>query len=112
MHEDVNQTSVVLDMMIGELRVLLMGDVEEGIERELLAAGRIPDVDILKVGHQGSRNATSRAFLAAARPEIAVISVGENNYGHPNEEVLTRLYEAGAAVLRTDEKGDIVWRFK
>lgn len=67
----------------------------------------IPDADVLKVAHHGSKKSTSERFLEMADPEIAVVSVGENNYGHPSEETLERLRDAGAAVYRTDQCGAI-----
>jgi len=109
---DVNQTSVVIKLSIGGETFLLMGDAETEIEKSLLAKGALEDIDVLKVGHQGSKGATSPEFLAAIRPEIAVISVGQNNYGHPSPEVIERLENAGVVVRRTDKEGDIVWRFE
>ena len=66
-----------------------------------------PDADILKVAHHGSNKATSDRFLAECTPQIAVVSVGENNYGHPSDETLERLEAAGAAVYQTRECGAI-----
>ena len=66
---------------------------------------------VLKVGHHGSRTSTGAAFLAAVSPRLAVVSVGAGNfYGHPSPEVMRRLTEAGAQVLRTDQLGPIVLR--
>ena len=67
----------------------------------------MPDCEVLKVAHHGSKAATSDAFLAMARPELAIISVGENHYGHPTDRVLESLRHAGSHVLRTDECGCI-----
>ena len=65
-------------------------------------------ITVLKVAHHGSGNSTSTKLLAEISPQIAVISCGENNpYGHPHEETLERLEEAGAKVLRTDELGAV-----
>jgi len=72
----------------------------------------VSDVDVLKVGHHGSKTSTSQAFLASALPEVAVISVGGNSYGHPHPEVLSRLERLGSKILRTDQAGDIVWSFR
>ena len=70
-------------------------------------------LDFLKVGHHGSKNASSREFLGFFRPETAVISVGENNrYGHPSPEALQRLEEAGAGIYRTDRDGAVTGRLK
>ena len=59
------------------------------------------------VGHHGSRYSSCREFLEATRPEVAIISVGHNSYGHPADETIKRLLEAGAAVRRTDREGSI-----
>ena len=78
-------------------------------EAEILEAGIDPDCDILKVAHHGSKYSTSDLFLAEVSPEIAVISVGKNNfYGHPTPECLARLASAGCNVLRTDTEGAVV----
>ena len=65
------------------------------------------DVDVLKVAHHGSRYSTSNAFLEAVSPEIAVICVGENIYGYPIEETMSRLFAHDVTVLRTDQMGTI-----
>lgn len=109
---DPNQTSVVTELNLGGLKFLLPGDAEVEIERQLSARGLLNDVDVLKVSHSGSRGGTSENFLAVVRPEVAVISVGKNSYGHPAAEVLERLQNLGSKILRTDEQGDIVWTFR
>ena len=89
---------------------MLPGDAEKEAEREMLSENS-PDelqADVLKIGHHGSRNSTTAEFLAAVRPRLAVISVGEDNpYGHPNAELLDRLANAGVRVLRTDRNGAV-----
>ena len=106
----INDTSIVLDLQYGERRFLLMGDVEDDVDPQLLAAG-IADggrVDLLKVAHHGSRTASTDAFLAALRPRVAVASAGTGNrYGHPAPAPLARLASAGARVLRTDTDGSV-----
>jgi len=106
----VNDTSIVLDLRYGERRFLLMGDVEDDVDPELLAAGIADDgrVDLLKVAHHGSRTASTEAFLAALRPRVAVTSAGTGNrYGHPAPATLARLEAAGARVLGTDTDGSV-----
>ena len=108
----INNVSVVLLGEIGPSRVLLMGDVEEGIDPSLLAEG-LPHVDLLKVAHHGSRTATTQAFVEATRPKVAVASAGAGNpYGHPAKATLDRLAAAGARVLRTDRDGTVVVGFE
>ena len=66
---------------------------------------------VLKVGHHGSNTSTSYVFLRQVMPAYAIISCGKDNaYGHPHEEVLSRLADEGAAVYRTDECGTVVCR--
>jgi competence protein ComEC len=108
----VNDVSIVLDVRYGARRFLLMGDAEQEVDAALVAGGSVDPgdrpVDVLKVAHHGSRTATTGDFLAAARPRVAVVSVGaQNDYGHPAPATLERLRSAGATVLRTDEAGTV-----
>lgn len=106
---DLNERSVVLLLLEDNKRVLLTGDAGDQTEAELLKLGNLPDVDYLKVGHHGSRYASTLEFLQAIKPEWAVISVGEKNrYGHPTEETLERLRGVGTEIHRTDVEGTIV----
>lgn len=108
----INNVSVVLEGEIGARRFLLMGDVEDGVDPELLAAG-LPRVDLLKVAHHGSRTATTQPFVDAVQPRVAVASAGTGNpYGHPTRVTLERLAAAGARVLRTDRDGTVVVGFE
>ncbi len=108
----INNVSVVLDGQVGNRRFLLMGDVEEGVDPELLATG-LPRIDFLKVAHHGSRTATTQAFVEAVRPKIAVASAGAGNpYGHPTRATLERLVAVGSRVLRTDRDGTVVIGFE
>ena len=76
----------------------------------LLKSADIPQVDVLVAGHHGSEHSTCEELLAAVRPEIVVISVGENHFGHPSQEVLDRLDRYGCLVYRTDIHGNIILR--
>lgn len=106
---DLNERSVVLLWEEGKYKTLLMGDAGFQAEAELIEQQVLEDVDILKVGHHGSKYATSKNFIDQIKPEIALISVGASNrYGHPTLEALTRLQNAGAQIKRTDEQGPIV----
>ena len=103
---DPNEESVVLLVEYGHVRLVFTGDAGLPVESRL--AGRIGDVDVLKVGHHGSRSATSDAWLDEIRPEVAVLSVGaRNTYGHPAPQVLDRLAAHGAHAHRTDREGTI-----
>jgi competence protein ComEC len=98
-----NNDSLVLRVRFGRHAFLLTGDMEKQVEAGLADPGRI---DVLKVAHHGSRTSSTAGFLEAARPSFAIISAGfENSYGHPHRDVLARLAERGAAVLRTDREG-------
>lgn len=101
-----NNDSLVLLLSWGRHHFLLTGDAERGVESELVAEGLIPEIDVLKAGHHGSRSSTTPAFLEAARPLFALISVGEGNtYGHPYPDVIERLNGMGTRILRTDQNG-------
>ena len=103
--EDLNEDSIVLEITYGEFRALLMGDA--GFVAESALAGKLGVVNVLKVGHHGSRTASGAEFLASIRPQVAVISVGRNTYGHPSPETLARLITAGAIAWRTDMEGTV-----
>lgn len=101
-----NERSVVFTLRWGEFDALFTGDVSEAVELEILP--RLGPVELLKVGHHGSRTSTARALLRRVRPELSVISVGRRNrFGHPAPEVLSRLSNQGSPVMRTDLLGRI-----
>jgi len=109
---DLHYMNLVLNVEYNDFSVLLTGDAE--IETEDSMRGNAPiytylPSQVLKVGHHGSRTSTSSDFLDAVNPEAAVIMVGEDNrYGHPHEETLVSLTEAGVEIYRTDEHGNII----
>jgi len=109
-YSDFNDTSYLLNVTYGNTSVLLAGDATEVAEK--LALKALPNAyfhaDVLKVGHHGSSDSTSEKFLAAVDPTIAIISCGLNNeYGHPDKELLDRLEARGITVYRTDRDGTI-----
>jgi len=108
-NSDMNNNSVVLNLNAGEVSFLLTGDIEREAEFGLIARGGNLSGTVLKVGHSGSKTSTTPDFLAAVNPAAAVISVGENSYGHPHGEVIGRLEaELGKEyIYRTDERGTI-----
>jgi competence protein ComEC len=88
-----------------------MGDAEKEAEGAMLVASDspLPDVEILKVGHHGSRTASSTDFLAMTTPEVAIYMAGaDNRYGHPHAETISALQEIGAQIYGTDVKGTIL----
>lgn len=104
--KDLNDTSLVLEYELDNHRVLLMGDATEKVEVQLLAQQVLTPVDILKVGHHGSRYSSSPEFLAIVQPRYAIISAGiDNSYHHPHDETIQRLQSA--QVLRTDQTGSV-----
>ncbi len=107
-YEETNNTSLVLRIDFGETSFLFTGDMERQAEADLLDSGAVLSADVLKVGHHGSDTSTSYPFLREIMPEYAVISVGEDNsYGHPDENTLSRLRDAGCTVYRTDLQGTV-----
>jgi competence protein ComEC len=103
-----NDDSVVLELVYGEVAVLLTGDISAEVEREILPGLSRSRVRVLKVAHHGSRTSSSQELLFAWRPQYALISAGRGNtFGHPAPEVLSRLEAVGARVLRTDLHGQI-----
>ncbi len=114
-HLGVNFKSIHDSMVVGQLELadkkfLLMGDAEEDLENQLITSNAIGDVDVLKVGHHGSKTSTSAKLLQAARPEEAIIQVGNNSYGHPYPAVLNRMAEFGVKIFRNDQLGDVIYR--
>ena len=104
---DLNSNSVVLLLKHNKVQMLFTGDAEAVTEQRLIAAG-LPNVELLKVGHHGSKHSSLPNFLQALSPKIAVISAGkENRYGHPHPDTLARLATVGAQVYRTDLSGHI-----
>jgi competence protein ComEC len=89
----------------GQFQAVFAGDA--GFPAESAMAGRLRPVDLLKVGHHGSRGSTGDAWLAALEPPVAVISLGRNDYGHPAPATLERLRAHGVAVHRTDREGTV-----
>jgi competence protein ComEC len=111
---EVNERSLVLLAEVHGRRVLLTGDIESWAEHHLAdCCARDLRADVLKVAHHGSRTSSTSNFLDAASPRLALISVGVKNlYHHPSPEVVERLQDNGARILRTDRNGEVVIRFR
>ena len=105
-----NESSLAVLFECKNCDILITGDRSGFGERMLLKTADIPQVDVLVAGHHGARDSTCEELLAAVQPEIAVISVGENNYGHPSAEVLDRLNAYGCLIYRTDLHGNVILR--
>lgn len=108
-YDDTNNTSIIVRIVYGETSFLFTGDAETEAEHDIIDAGYDLYSTVLKVGHHGSETSTSYVFLREVMPKYAVISVGkDNSYGHPHENTLSRLRDAGVIVYRTDMQGDII----
>lgn len=106
---DHNNSSIVLRIVYGDTSFLFAADAERDAEQIILNSDHELESTVLKVGHHGSANATSYAFLREVAPKHAVISVGDGNtYGHPTEDTLSRLRDADVETFRTDLQGTIV----
>ena len=102
-----NDTSIVSRLVFGKTSFLFTGDITKKVERALVDQDAMLESTVLKVPHHGSTTSSSKPFLEAVSPQIGIIQVGKNNYGHPREEVLANLAEFGIEVLRTDRRGSI-----
>ena len=103
-----NNTSIVIRIVYGDTSFLFTGDAERNEEQDILEAGYDLSATVLKVGHHGSDTSTTYPFLREIMPQYAIISCGEgNSYGHPNDDLLSRLRDADVTVYRTDLQGTI-----
>ncbi|MFH0712876.1 MAG: MBL fold metallo-hydrolase [Candidatus Jorgensenbacteria bacterium] len=101
--KDSNDTSLVLELKAKDSTTLFTGDISAAVEGAISRE----DVDILKVAHHGSKFSSSADFLEAVKPEMAVIEVGRNSYGHPTFQTLEGLKRIGAQIFRTDSDGTL-----
>lgn len=103
-----NDRSIITMAKIGDKKFLFTGDAEKAAEADVLDEKLNIDCDVLKVGHHGSNSSSTAAFLKAASPKYAAISVGKDNmYSHPSNKTIVALKNCGAEVYRTDKNGDI-----
>lgn len=110
--KDRNDASIVTKLIFGENEFLFTGDLSKAGE-DLLVENNIDiDVDFLKVGHHGSKSSTTSDFLDKVTPQDAIVSVGNNNYGHPHKEVLDNLKNRTIRTWRTDQDGNIIYKCK
>ncbi|WP_062351920.1 MBL fold metallo-hydrolase [Bacillus kwashiorkori] len=106
---DANEMSAVIRMQYGNHSFLFTGDAGIPAEQKMINSGTTLASTVLLVGHHGSSNSTSKAFLQKVSPKYSVIQVGKNSYGHPTEEVLQRLHQSGSKIYRNDTDGTIVF---
>ena len=98
-----NDDSIVLYLKYKNFDAILTGDITSKIEKQIIQDYQFKDIEVLKVAHHGSKHSSCSEFLKAINPQIAIISVGKNAWGHPTKEVLERLQSIGAKILRTDK---------
>ena len=109
LYDNENDNSLVLLVVINNLKFLLMGDASIKVEKNLITNYDLSDVDVLKVGHHGSKSSSSKEFIDQINPKYSIISVGKNNrYGHPNDSVLDNL--DNSKIYRTDNDGSIMFK--
>lgn len=106
-----NDNSSVIYTELNNHKFLFMGDAGVEVEEDLIEKYNLQDIDVLKVGHHGSKTSSSKEFIDEVNPKYSVISVGKNNrYGHPNKEVLENLEQSN--IYRTDQDGSIIFKIK
>ena len=106
-----NDNSNVIYTELNGYKFMFMGDASNITEKEILDKYNLPNIDVLKVGHHGSKTSSSKEFINKINPKYSIISVGKNNrYGHPNKEVLNNLKKS--KIYRTDKDGSIVFKIK
>ena len=105
---DLNEQGLTVLCSAGDYDALITGDMAGSTEKKLVEQYPLPDIELLVVGHHGSKYSSTTEFLDALRPETAVISVGDNSYGHPTDQALLRLVAAGCEIYRTDLQGNVL----
>ena len=110
-YDNENDNSNIIYTELDGYKFMFMGDASITTEKEILDKYNLPDIDVLKVGHHGSKTSSSIEFINVINPKYSVISVGKNNhYGHPNKEVLENL--DNSKIYRTDQDGSIMFKIK
>ena len=111
LYDNENDNSNVVYTVLNNIKLLLMGDAGIEVEDNILNKYNLNDIDILKVGHHGSKTSSSEQFINSINPKYSMISVGKNNrYGHPNKEVLYNLDDT--IIYRTDYDGSVMFQLK
>ena len=110
-NENDNSNSNVIYTELNGYKFMFMGDASTTTEKEILDKYNLSDIDVLKVGHHGSKTSSSAKFINSINPKYSVISVGKNNrYGHPNNETLDNLQDS--KIYRTDQDGSVIFKIK
>lgn len=110
-YDDENDNSNVVYIELNGIKFLFMGDASTSVEKEILNKYDLSNIDVLKIGHHGSKTSSSEEFINAIKPKYSLISVGKNNrYGHPNKEALENLINS--KIYRTDMYGSVMFKLK
>ena len=110
-YDNENDNSNVIYTELNGYKFMFMGDAGIEKEKDILEKYNISNIDVLKVGHHGSKTSSDKNFINEINPKYSIISVGKNNrYGHPNKEVLDSLEDS--KIYRTDEDGSIMFKIK
>jgi len=110
-YDNENDNSNVIYTELNGYKFMFMGDASTTTEHEILNEYNLPDIDVLKIGHHGSKTSSGKKFINEINPKYSIISVGKNNrYGHPNKEVINNLKDS--KIYRTDQDGSIMFEIK
>ena len=110
-YDNENDNSNVIYTEIDNYKFLFMGDAGVDVEEDLIEKYNLQGIDVLKVGHHGSKTSSSEEFINSINPKYSIISVGKNNrYGHPNDSVLDNLEDS--KIYRTDKDGSVIFKIK
>ena len=110
-YDNENDNSNVIYTELDGFKFMFMGDASTTAEKEILDKYNLLEIDVLKVGHHGSKTSSGKEFIKEINPKYSIISVGKNNrYGHPNKEVLNNLEKS--KIYRTDMDGSIMFKIK
>ena len=110
-YDNENDNSNVIYTELNGYKFMFMGDASTTTEKEILSKYNLPNIDVLKVGHHGSKTSSGKEFINEIKPKYSIISVGKNNrYGHPNKEVLGNL--DNSKIYRTDQDGSVMFKIK
>ena len=111
LYDNENDNSSIIYTELNNHKFIFMGDAGVEVEEDLIEKYNLHDIDVLKVGHHGSKTSSSEKFVNEINPKYSIISVGKNNrYGHPNKEVLNNL--ENSKIYRTDQEGSIMFKIK
>lgn len=110
-YDNENDNSSVIYIKFDSYKFLFTGDASVLVEKNIIEKYKICDIDVLKVGHHGSKTSSSKEFISCVKPNYSIISVGKNNrYGHPNDEVLNNLKDS--IIYRTDIDGSVMFKIR